>query len=138
MSGAPFRDLFAEIPAALFDALKGMGEAAIVDAQRREAAYVKRGSTFWYVNDHDGYLARTLCEMFGWKNVEISRAAASATIEIAARYHCRHVKRIELPEAALVEYHVALMDALMDALYEAHDQGRPCCCIPREHHEARP
>lgn len=126
--GAPFRELFAELPAALFDALKGIGEEAVRVASVR-AASNRRPSLVSSLVDSEP-LGPWLCERYGWNRVTMSRCAATPDVKICARLACGHVAVYRIPEQA-IEDSTNPAFSFIRTLDHA-TQHRPCSCVPRE------
>ncbi len=123
MSGAPFRDLFTELPTALFDALKGIAESAIADAERRQA-YVSEVNDV--IRSYDSAaVARAVCERYGWLRYTMSRSVMHCETEIVVRLPCMHKQVFTLPDQVMEDSPVAVVDYL-DLVATS---GRPCFCV---------
>jgi hypothetical protein len=126
VTGAPFRDLFVDLPAALFETLKGIATEAVRRAKvdSYPPGNVERVSTLF---DSAQY-GRLLCERYGWLNAEMTRSPYDRTTEIGVRWPCKHSAVIVVQDNVL-ESATDVVDAL-DHVTARH--GRPCQCMQRE------
>lgn len=121
MSGAPFRELFVELPRAVFETLQGIGEQAV-----RKASEPPRRSTFGTIELNDA--AQMICRRYGWRNCEVVRCAASRDFEIGVRLLCGHQLRYVIDDYALASA-AHTIDAIDSAVQE---NPRFCHCVPKE------
>jgi hypothetical protein len=128
VNGGPFRDLFSELPRALFDALKGIGEEAVRKAQ---PPIVHRGpSVASQLNDEPivGYL----CQRFGWKSVEVWRHAASRQTGFGGRLLCGHRFAFDISDSTIEDAHPLRVIDLIDRVWTSVRRVRSCYCVQRE------
>lgn len=125
MSGAPFRDLFVELPRALFETLQGIGEAAIKKAGTPPSPgpLAAAWKPPWWRTE---WLWRRLAERWGITALEIGRNATMQTVYLAFRRRCGHCGRGELDERALAIANSNGLDALDRAFDDAE---RECYCM---------
>jgi hypothetical protein len=125
VSNAPFRELFVELPRAVLDALKGIGEAAVKAAQPQSTI---ASSTYKILEAyrHDP-IADAVCVRYGWRNYEVSRSAMHRTTEFGVRWPCKHSARIDIPDWIIEDG----SGGILDALDRAESLGRPCFCMQR-------
>ncbi|MGN6107245.1 MAG: hypothetical protein ACTHU0_19210 [Kofleriaceae bacterium] len=93
MTSAPFRDLFAELPRALFETLRGIGEAAVALAESRASASTPgRRSQLSALSEalQTGTLATAICQRYGWSSLEVSRHPSDAALLLCATLPCGH------------------------------------------------
>lgn len=123
MTETGFRDLFVELPAVLFEALRGIGEAAVRQAQRPAAAPQTRArlSDLDALHRHE----RAICGAFDWIGVQSVHSPRERAILVSARLACGHRVRYSLDECTIAA------TSLTDALYAAVDaRPRGCYCVP--------
>lgn len=125
--GAPFRGLFVELPAAVFEALQGIGEAAISARQTAQTAAPpprQRETLFserWIRRVHSRY---------GWHWAQLQRREDDRTMRILAELDCGHLQSYSVDErsVALVRGpadEIALLDRIVDTT------ERRCLCVQR-------
>lgn len=131
MSG-PFRELFVELPSALFEVLQAIGEEAARRSGGIDASYMfKRtygprtyGANPWLTD----FAARALASRYGFRRIEMSRSAANVEVYGRAIQGCGHEARFWVDELAL---HLDLSSAL-EAIDRAVElAGRGCYCVER-------
>lgn len=123
MTSAPFRDLFVELPRAVFDALQAWGEAVIVKAQQPAPAPRPRTPTA---------LDRTtlLAWRYGWREAESWRNPWDCTTEIVALLQCGHRQRYTIEDRAFLAepgpaWQLHVIDRVVD------NTPRDCYCVLR-------
>jgi hypothetical protein len=124
MSDAIFREMFVELPAALFEALKGIGEQAVREAQK------PRTTTRATPSARADLLLRALQERHGWRSFLSHRSEQRRSFIVRFVRACVIVSVVEYPEQPL---HLDARDAV-DAAFDFFDRAeleRPCTCIPR-------
>ena len=126
---APFRDLFVELPLALFETLQGIGEQAVRNAHPQEP-YCKPSASSAFIDAvNNAFLGDRLCERFGWKSVEVWRSAVTRDTEFGVSLHCGHRCSFPIPDR-LIEATPTIQIA--DLIADAWDSGgRACYCVPR-------
>jgi hypothetical protein len=133
MSGAPFRDLFVELPRALFETIKGIGEHAIRRAQAPGSmAHLYKQA---YPASARVYLAsdryiRLVFERYGWRSATVVRLELGRETEINVKLSCGHRASYVVDEIEQVRTErcdeIALLDRIVD------ETGTRCSCV-REH-----
>lgn len=133
MSEAPFRELFVELPRQLFEALQGIGEAAVKKAQAAE-----RPSGVSYLRSTMDVLAGRMFagimrEQFGWHGNDVFLLADRDAFELRTRLSCGHLHRIEFDarSIALAPSSGQMFEYIFDRL-EAGANDRLCSCVLRE------
>ncbi len=125
---AGFRDLFAELPQAVFAALRAIGEQAIEDAKRKNAPSVAyRPSPLETFNTQP--ISQYLCERYGWSHVMTGRNAVRRQTDIGGKFPCGHWTSYSIPDEVIE-------DAKTVALLDTFDEmvacgGRDCFCMQR-------
>jgi hypothetical protein len=121
MSGAPFRDLFVELPLAVFEALQAIGEGAAAKAGGGSLDTTSLAPTFKssYPSNlsflHDVGIGALLCQRYDWAKCAISRSAVEPAVDFRVTFLCGHRRRFSIDEMKLeVDVHQAT--ALIDAL----------------------
>lgn len=127
MGDAPFRELFVELPRALFETLQGIGEAAVAKATTTTTAGQTLGATRMAYDD--GAIARWLCQRFGWVSVTTQRSPALRETHFCARMPCRHWHVIPVDDQVLYDSMPGAFIDAIDAYQE--DYPRSCYCTPR-------
>lgn len=122
MSGAPFRDLFVELPAAVFESLQAFAEALLVRAS--EPAPPPAYKPPWWRTE---YVWRRLAARWGVAEVEIRRRAGELRVAIVFRRRCGHGGRGEMNELALVKCDLPGAIAALDRAFD--NAERDCCCM---------
>lgn len=123
---APFRELFVELPAALFDALKGIGEAAVQKAQQSVTEHRPHLPTMRDAMASSAAVARALCDRFGWRHYELSRSPMHCETDLFVRRLCGHRDQFALDDRL---FHLG-PDEVIDALEDLNTKRR-CFCVPR-------
>lgn len=125
MTSAPFRDLFVELPRAVFESLHAWGEAVIVKAQTPPPRPSLRIPT---VVDRL-YL---VCERYGWTEARSQRVAECCQMEIWARRSCCHWQRYLVDDLALrlAGHEAAEQLAVLDSIVDR--TPRNCYCVQSE------
>lgn len=126
---SPFRELFVELPRALFDALQAIGEGAIKqaevkrDAERRLAEPAAKPSLI------DAYVKWTMGR-FGWRRAETRRIAHETTTYILAELDCGHGQKYDVDESRMMRCRGAAEEVdLLDRIVA--DTPRRCYCVER-------
>lgn len=128
MTATPFRDLFVELPAAVFEALQAIGEAAVVKAgapavarlprpDRRDSLFTER----WIRRVHERY---------GWHWAELRRHESTEEMQILAALDCGHLQVYiaDRRAVALVRGPVDEIE-LLDRIVDRTERG--CQCVRR-------
>ncbi len=126
---APFRDLFVELPRAIFEALQGIGEQAVRNA-RPPTPHHRPSAAFSLMEATNGkWLADWLCERFGWKRIEMWRSARDRDLMLMVRLECGHNTEFPISESSLELAHPTnIVDLIADCWEQA---GRGCRCVVR-------
>lgn len=130
MIAAPFRELFIELPRAVFDALQAIGEGAIKqaevqrDVERELSAPARRPSTI------DAYV-QFVAHRFGWRRAETRRIEHEATTYILAELDCGHGQKYAVDELSVARCRGPAEEIdLLDRIVE--DTPRRCYCVERK------
>jgi hypothetical protein len=126
VSETGFRDLFAELPKALFEVLKGIGEESIKQAQARTPQVHRRpGVATTLCSDP---LVGYLCERLGARNMETWREATSRNTGFSARMLCGHKRTFMLDDSAIED---AKSHLIIDLIEDACAAAKRCYCVGR-------
>jgi hypothetical protein len=128
MSG-PFRELFSELPTALFDLLKGIGEEAVRKAQPPPLHHRPSITSQLSGPINDAWLGDYLCERLGCKRISTFRAADRRELEFAVCMLCGHKRQFAISECAL-EDPIATMYS--DMIESACRGSKRCYCVERQ------
>lgn len=125
MSGAPFRDLFVELPAAVFESLQAIGEAAVVKAQRPAPTKAPPRPTLFA--DHH---IRLVLSRYGWRRAETRRIEHEATTYVLAELDCGHGQMYPVDERSILlagspAGEIELLDRVVERT------PRRCYCVRR-------
>lgn len=137
MSETGFRDLFIELPRAVFDALRAIGEGAVAKAggvadMSGMAPAVKAAYAYQPPLWASAWLWGRLAARYGAEAVEMRRYPQQLMVEMAIRPRCGHPAYSAIDERSL---HVAPMSDLLDVIDEAYDRAeRGCYCMARSWH----
>lgn len=121
---APFRDLFVELPATVFESLQQFGEALLAREQAAQPARaVKPPSVV------EAYVRWTM-QRYGWRRVETRRIEHGATTHVIAQLNCGHGQRYEVDEIRLarcrgISEEIDLLDRIVA------ETPRRCYCVQR-------
>lgn len=130
---APFRDLFVELPRAVFETLQAIGEQAVrgaggvadmnSSAFLFKSAYAPPRQNPWLTD----FAARALAQRYGFRELELRRAAhANEVIGYAIR-SCGHRASFRVSEIALA---IGVRAEVIDVFDAAADAAeRECCCM---------
>jgi hypothetical protein len=135
VSEAPFRELFVELPRAVFETLQGIGEEAVRRAGGMEhvlgTLYPARPPTLLDVVQSEA--GQALCGRYGWRGFEVRRLADRYETRLVVERSCGHRTACDLWDEVLLAPRTA-RDALVltDALDEHDRTGRRCYCVQRE------
>jgi len=132
VSGAPFRDLFVELPAAVFEAMRDLGEAfeAAVVAQAAAVAQVAQPT----VRPERRHI-QLVSARYGWRAVELVRHEARLELQIVAELECGHRQCYTIDELAIVRAHNPVAEIeLLDHVVDRTERG--CQCVLRPHPES--
>lgn len=120
----PFRELFVELPRAVFETLQAIGEAMVVKQREFQSPRVPAYRQPWWLSVSIG---RLLAHRWNVAEVWLSRREDRNAIQVDARRYCGHLARGELDERRL---HLAAMSECVTALDEAFDSSeRSCQCM---------
>lgn len=123
MTEIGFRDLFVELPRALFDALQAIGEAAVERARPPIAATPPPFAWF------DRFVA-ALRHHYGWREfLRVECHEAECWRALVVRLSCGHVQRYMLDELAMLRApsaSAALVDLVCSAI---ENTERHCQCV---------
>lgn len=125
-----FRDLFVELPRQLFDALKGIGEQAVREAQRPGTVETVGPMLKMLYATETPSINELLRARYGWRRLAISRSAMDASLIVSVKPNCGHPFYFAIDEGR-VYASSSMPFALLDALDE-HSRDRVCYCVPRE------
>jgi hypothetical protein len=132
---APFRDLFVELPRAVFEVLQGIGERAASDglAQMHRDLYPARREPRLLTFLRNAEMRRLLAERYGWREIgEPALAVADDGVDLVIRRACGHRSRVRLDGRIFDELRPrAAIDELDRHLFRFHERGRRCYCVPR-------
>lgn len=131
-ASAPFRELFVELPRALFETLQGIGEQAVRNAPSPALLrdlYPTPRRTF-VDTLREPSVGHILCHRFGWGSVSVIRAATEPAVDFRVFLACGHRHRIRVSEMAL-EDAASPVDVTLRAL-ERGMLVRSCYCVQRE------
>ena len=118
---APFRELFVELPATVFETLRGIGEQAV-----RQATTARKPPPPppWWTSVRLGPI---LAEHWSCYYVERAREATRAVVVFRVQLWCRHGVRFEVRERALA---IAVFDEAFDLIdREFQLAERRCLCV---------
>lgn len=122
LGSSPFRDLFVELPRAVFDALHAWGEAVIVKAQQPEP---RRPSLF------AGKCINVVLARYNWRRAETRRIEHECTTYVLAELDCGHGMMYPISDQT-----IALADNPYDEikiLDDAIDRTpKRCYCVQKE------
>lgn len=134
---APFRELFAELPRALFESLQAIDWDAAAAAHRGHGVRRPDALAHSFKSDYrptprlvsQDYV-RHVFARYGWTDAEVRRCPAITQTELIAWLACGHrvvyrIDEIELHRTANAQGELALLDRLVDR------EPRRCCCVPR-------
>lgn len=127
----PFRDLFVELPRAVFEALQGIGEAAVTRATERMRRPIGRR---WTAGDvlREQLVGNHLRSRYGWQSFEAKRLPDRCETRIYVWLGCHHRHVIDLPDQLLEHTGRPAFEAMLDALDREAEQARRCYCVQRE------
>ena len=125
---ASFRDLFIELPRAVFEILQGAAEHAAMQIvppaprpRPRNQLYGMPGAI-----RHYGRLA------YGWLEVDVQREANRQALTVVALLPCSHRHVITIDELAVIAT-VGIPNDFVEFLDRAVEcSPRPCCCMIKE------
>lgn len=125
MTETSFRDLFVELPRAVFESLQAIGEAAVTRAQATTVTPPR--STF-------GWLAstgRVLAEYYGWLEViRTERDPLDHYITLVVRLDCLHAQRYRFDELSMLR--AGTQASMIDLVCEVIEHTeRHCQCVQR-------
>lgn len=125
---APFRELFVELPRAIFEALQGMAEVAVHRAEDAQRAPLSRGQS---ATETLKVFVAAVRDRYGWQRTVVERAPYDAAWLITVKLACGHLHRISIDEHwwhSLSKYDLA--PAFVDRLDREADH-RSCTCVAR-------
>lgn len=127
MTAAPFRELFVELPRALFESLQAIGEAAVQRARANAGGPKSPHSSFDWLNK----AARVLAYHYGWFEViRIEREMLDHYSTLVVRLDCMHAQRYRFDELAmLLAANQADVANLVCNIIETTEQN--CYCVQR-------
>lgn len=123
-ASAPFRDLFVELPRAVFDALHAWGEAAIVKAQAPVPVAPFRIGPPTALS-----YPTILSARYGWRQCDSWRVEYECRTTIEAVLNCGHRQRYYVTDHLAANGphdQIAIIDRVVD------NTPRDCCCVQRE------
>lgn len=127
MTETGFRDLFAELPRALFESLQAIGEAAVERASASTLTTAIPPPFEWLEK-----LGRLMCEFYGWREfrrVEVNQLEQERVLVV--RLDCRHIQRYRLDEFSLLRA-PAMSAGLVDLVCSTIESTpRACQCVQR-------
>lgn len=129
MTGAPFRDLFVELPRAVFESLQAIGGGAIARAREQTHAAVappprRRASLF------EERHIRLVLARYGWRSAGLIRRETVSELQISALLDCGHRQSYRVDEIAILRAcnpvdELELLDRVVDRT------ERICQCVRR-------
>ncbi len=122
-----FRDLFVELPLAVFDALKAIGEQAILDAQSRRVKQRTTKTAFDALNSN--VITSSLCERYLWRQLATERSPFDRVTLFGGRNACGHWSTYELSDNVIEG---ASAETLLRVIDNQVASGRDCYCMQRE------
>lgn len=135
MSDTTFRELFIELPRAVFETLQGIGEAAVRAAEpvpSTSTAFVRPSAVSLLLNSFEegSSLNAHMAERLGWRKFTLMRSAMREEIEVRAVRWCGHRVKGFIDEMGLHASPFA-PGAFLDAL-AGISECRWCTCMRRE------
>jgi hypothetical protein len=130
VSGAPFRDLFVELPRALFAVLQGIGESAV---RNTPSPFQPRREPQLLMFLRNAGARAVIARRYGWISIDEPKFAPDDdAVDLVVRRACGHLSRVRLDGRIFEEYrpHAAL-DELDRRLFRHHERGRRCYCVAR-------
>lgn len=132
VTAAPFRELFIELPRAVFEVLHGLGEAVVADALRspatnRAAAPRPQRSSSLFSDRH----IRLVLQRYDWTHAELERAIDDDALVLVVQRECLHWQRYKFHANEIAACHAPREEVeLLDRVVERTD--RQCYCVQRE------
>lgn len=132
MTAAPFRELFVELPRALFESLQAIGEAAVERAKGDTTSLLKDlypAPRLWFAWLEPA--ARALGEFYGWREViRTERDPLDHYITLVVRLGCGHRQRYRIDELSMLraDHAASRIDLICDIIERTE---RPCQCVQR-------
>jgi hypothetical protein len=127
-TAAPFRDLFIELPATLFDMLRGIGERAVLNASRPAPPASMVPSTLSILERYIVHVMRR----YGWIDVRCIQFSSAAAVEIIATGRCGHRTSYRIDEERLfsASFTIRLNTTMLDEVIQ--NAPRRCYCVQRQ------
>jgi hypothetical protein len=131
---SPFRELFVELPRAVFESLQAIGEGAVAKAKGSGGSLDHSSMAHMYKTlygiDADMFesVKRHICKRYGWHRFEMRRLETCAKTCIVAEFPCGHRRLIEIDDQTFL----AAPTSFVDALDRDAERGRRCYCVQRE------
>lgn len=131
MSGI-FRQLCNVLADEAFAIVKGLGEAAVIQACAKQPAPYQRPSEVSLLRDHidHGGVGRYLCAQFGWKAVTAWRSAEHDALVVVAKLPCGHKHHFSIEEWAIADCAKAELLDLIVKKWQKSARQYPCYCVP--------
>ena len=127
---ALFRELFIELPRAVFDALQAIGEGAIKQAEVQRDARAASAISYRSPSAVEAYV-RWAMRRFGWRRAETRRIAHEAMTYIVVELRCGHGQKYDVDEASIMRCRGAAEEIdLLDGIVE--NTPRRCYCVEPE------
>jgi len=122
VTDAPYRSLCVELPAALFEALRALGDAAVTQAARPDPLGIPARTLA-----EDQLVAERLMQRYGWRRVASWRQVQRRCTAFAVVLSCGHSASYDLHEVTLRagEHPLDALDAMVERT------PRNCCCVQR-------
>lgn len=126
MTGAPFRDLFVELPAAVFEILQSIGNEAARRALPPQPVNPPPTSNL----DRIDNAGRALARYMGWREViRTERVQFECWTDILVRLDCGHIQRYRLDDLVLLR---SIGSEWADCtLTTIENTERACQCVQR-------
>lgn len=128
---APFRELFVELPVAVFDALHAFGEALLAREQAQHPVTVQRQrSSFDWLNR----MERVLAVHYGWFEViRTERSQLDHYTTLVVRLGCMHAQRYRLDELSMLRAGTPASQVdLVCSIIENTERSCYCVQLPTE------
>jgi hypothetical protein len=138
---APFRELFVELPTAVFETLRAIGEGAVEKARTGDYAYmfkthyVPRPAPARRASLFESRHTRLIAHRYGWIDAELRKMIDRDSLQLGVILNCGHLQRYEVNELSILRCssaadEVALLDSVVDGTL------RGCSCVQRPPRDA--
>lgn len=125
-NAAPLRELFVELPLAVFETLQAIGEAMIAKQREFQSPRAPAYHQPWYLTEP---IAKALANRWNVAEVRLVRRADRDAIQVETRRRCGHLTRGVIDERVL---HLAVLPStecveLPDEVFDSSE--RSCQCM---------